>query len=52
MILDEFCPSYIRIVVKGCGNVEIKYCKTHKGNDNEIKYLPIRKKVRETIAGK
>ncbi|XP_025192158.1 uncharacterized protein LOC112592355 [Melanaphis sacchari] len=51
-IIDNFCPSYIRVVVKGCGNVEIKYCKTLKGHNNEVKYLPIPKKVQETISGK
>jgi len=52
IILDKFCPSYIQVVVKGCGNVEIKYCKTYRGHNNEVKYLPIPKKVQETIAGK
>lgn len=51
-ILDNFCPSYIRVIVKECGNVEIKYCKTHKWHNSEVKYLPIPKEVQETIAGK
>jgi len=50
-ILDEHCPSFIRSIVKE-NNVEVKYCKTHRGHYNEVKFLPIHKKVQETIAGK
>lgn len=51
-ILDQFRPSYIRAIVKGCGNMEIKYCKTHRGHYNEVKYVTLPKIVQDTIVGK
>ncbi|XP_025418415.1 uncharacterized protein LOC112689107 [Sipha flava] len=45
--LDKFCPSYIQVVVKKCGNVEIKYYKTHRGHYNKVKYLPFLRKSKK-----
>ncbi|KAF0754169.1 SWIM-type domain-containing protein [Aphis craccivora] len=50
-MMYEHCPSSIRTLVKG-NNVEVKYFKTHKGHYNEVQFLPIPRKVQETIAVK
>ncbi|KAL4130861.1 hypothetical protein QTP88_008240 [Uroleucon formosanum] len=49
--IDQYCPSFIRTVV-GMINIEVTYCKTHLGHQNEIRFLPISTVVQETIAGK
>lgn len=42
---------FIRTIVRE-NNVEVTYCKTHRGHYNEVKFIPIPKKVQETITGK
>ncbi|KAF0750263.1 SWIM-type domain-containing protein [Aphis craccivora] len=48
---DQYCPSFIRTVA-GLNYIDVTYCKTHLGDQNEIRFLPIPTTVQETIAGK
>ncbi|KAE9521501.1 hypothetical protein AGLY_018100, partial [Aphis glycines] len=43
--IDEHCSSFIRTIVKE-NNVEVKYCKTHKGHYNECRH---RVSIKSTI---
>ncbi|CAI6359109.1 unnamed protein product [Macrosiphum euphorbiae] len=36
--------------VAGLNNIDVTYCKTHLGHQNEIRFLPIPTTVQETIA--
>ncbi|XP_029348723.1 uncharacterized protein LOC103311925 [Acyrthosiphon pisum] len=49
--INQCCPSFIRIVVTD-NNVNVTYCKTHHGHQNDIKFFPIPSSVQETIADK
>lgn len=49
IILDKCCPLYIQVVVTECGNVEIKYCKTHKGHYNKVKYTFLKKPKKQLL---
>ncbi|KAF0688406.1 SWIM-type domain-containing protein, partial [Aphis craccivora] len=49
--IDQCCPSFIRIEVTD-NNIDVTYCKTHLGHQNDIKFLPIPSSVQGTIADK